>query len=149
VPSATIFKPGPIMGDEDDFLNNLLFQVSTTKRAIQGRTGRCPAVAYSTKFMHQLSCCFKCGVGSSGWCGTHDCAVQGSTSQGTAVLSKCNPAAQQKGASVKFHEDLLQQAISWRPLFVPSFAVLPTVCCAVLCCCAVSAGQVQHLCVDD
>jgi hypothetical protein len=27
VPSATIFKPGPIMGDEDDFLNNLLFQV--------------------------------------------------------------------------------------------------------------------------
>lgn len=26
-PAATIFKPGPIMGDEDDFLNNLLFQV--------------------------------------------------------------------------------------------------------------------------
>lgn len=26
-PDATIFKPGPIMGDEDDFLNNLLFQV--------------------------------------------------------------------------------------------------------------------------
>lgn len=26
-PNATIFKPSPIMGDEDDFLNNLLFQV--------------------------------------------------------------------------------------------------------------------------
>jgi hypothetical protein len=26
-PGATIFKPSPIMGDEDDFLNNLLFQV--------------------------------------------------------------------------------------------------------------------------
>jgi len=26
-PDSTIFRPSPIMGDEDDFLNNLLFQV--------------------------------------------------------------------------------------------------------------------------
>ncbi len=27
VPSATIFRPGPVVGEEDDFFNNLLFQV--------------------------------------------------------------------------------------------------------------------------
>jgi hypothetical protein len=30
-PGATIFKPSPIMGDEDDFLNNLLFQASSER----------------------------------------------------------------------------------------------------------------------